>query len=571
MTPVLKVEDLRVSFKTNEGIVKAVRGISFDLYKNETLCIVGESGCGKSVTSKAILSILESNAFIEEGRILFEGKDLLKTEEKELNKIRGKKISMIYQDTLSTLNPIMTVGKQIEEAIIKRNQREKEESKIILKYYESILNKEHISLCTKSNKNEDNIFSEYKDILDKKIKDLSIEYLRYLNDIYSIINRISLLETISDKELKEINDLINKKKNKIKKYQCFNINIFSSFISSFTSLYKSYLKSFSLAKKRISLLNKYNADDYYALNDNIKAKNSEIVLTPNMILKKIKTIVDEFSLSLRLEINNKNLYDINIIDNEINRSIKCLNYKETNKEIKNEVISLLKEVGLEENIYKMYPFELSGGMRQRVVIAISLSCSPEILIADEPTTALDVSIQRQIIMLLERIKKERNLSLIFITHDFSLVSRLADRVIVMYGGKIVEYGTVYDIFYDPRHPYTWALLGSIPDNKEEGKLLSIKGSVPNMLLIDRGDIFRTRNEYALKQDGLQMPSLFKISPSHYAATWLLHEFSKDVDFPEIIYNRIKKAYIDNKDLMPSYILKKNSILDKVKEDLNNGR
>jgi oligopeptide/dipeptide ABC transporter ATP-binding protein len=179
-------------------------------------------------------------------------------------------------------------------------------------------------------------------------------------------------------------------------------------------------------------------------------------------------------------------------------------------------------------------------MRQRIVIAIALAANPDILICDEPTTALDVTIQAQILELINKLKKERNLSVIFITHDLGVVANMADRIAVMYAGKIVERGTAEDVFYDPRHPYTWALLSSMPDLDTNEKLDAIPGTPPNMIYPPKGDAFAARNKYALKIDFEEQPPEFKISDSHAASTWLLHPDAPKVDIPKIITDRIER-------------------------------
>ena len=326
MEPILQVKDLVVSFRAYAGKVQAVRGVSFDLFKGETLCIVGESGSGKSVTTKAVLGILPKNGMIENGEIWYEGKDMVKFKEEDFYKIRGKKISLVFQDPLSALNPIMKIGKQIMEALI---------------------------------------------------------------------------------------------------------------------------------------------------------------------------------LSLKMP----------------------------KAQAKKKALDLMKAVGIPEPEirFEQYPFQFSGGMRQRIVIAIALSCQPKILICDEPTTALDVTIQAQILELINKLKRERNLSVIFITHDLGVVANMADRIAVMYAGKIVEYGTVDEVFYDPRHPYTWALLQAMPDLNTTGKLSAIPGAPPDMLHPPVGDAFAPRNPYALEIDFEQAPPMFQISPTHAAATWLLHPNAPKVE------------------------------------------
>ena len=210
--------------------------------------------------------------------------------------------------------------------------------------------------------------------------------------------------------------------------------------------------------------------------------------------------------------------------------------------IRIQAIRLLEEVGIPEPAtrFGQYPFELSGGMRQRIVIAIALSANPDILICDEPTTALDVTIQAQILELINVIKKERNLSVIFITHNLGVVANMADRIAVMYAGKIVEHGTAEEIFYQPAHPYTWALLSSMPDLETTERLESIPGTPPNMIYPPKGDAFAERNKYALEIDFELEPPLFEVTPTHYAATWLLHPNAPKVEMPALIKARIER-------------------------------
>lgn len=334
----LVVNDLRVDFKTHNGVVKAIRGASFELYQGETLAIVGESGSGKSVTTKVLMGILAKNGTITNGEVLYKGTDLCQISNKQFIQFRGKEIAMIFQDPMTSLNPTMTVGKQIREAVM-----------------------EHTKLNRKAAK----------------------------------IRAIELIELVG-------------------------------------------------------------------------------------------------------------------IVNPVER-------------------------------YKQYPHQLSGGMRQRIVIAIALACEPKILIADEPTTALDVTIQAQILELIKSLQKQIGLSIIFITHDLGVVANMADRVAVMYAGKIVEYGTVEEIFNAPAHPYTWGLLSSVPDmaNKEID-LYSIPGSPPNMLYPPVGDAFALRSEYALNIDFEEEPPMFKISETHYAATWLLDPRAPKVELPLFLRQRLQK-------------------------------
>lgn len=222
--------------------------------------------------------------------------------------------------------------------------------------------------------------------------------------------------------------------------------------------------------------------------------------------------------------------------------------KITRREAAAEAVRLLKEVGItdSEGCMKQYPHQLSGGMRQRVVIAVALACNPEILICDEPTTALDVTIQAKILELIRRLQAERNLSVIYITHDLGVVAKVADDVAVMYAGKIVERGTAREVFYDPRHPYTWGLLSSIPNLEvKEKRLSAIPGSPPSFLREIKGDAFAPRNPYALKIDFEKEPPMFRVSDTHYAATWLLHPDAPSHEMPEALKNRIAAMLADS--------------------------
>lgn len=215
----------------------------------------------------------------------------------------------------------------------------------------------------------------------------------------------------------------------------------------------------------------------------------------------------------------------------------------THREAKERALRIMAEVGIPEpeRRFDQYPFEFSGGMRQRIVIAIALTAEPDVLICDEPTTALDVTIQAQILELINRLKKAHHMSVIFITHDLGVVANMADRVAVMYAGKIVEYGTAKDVFYAPAHPYTWALLSSIPDVDSKEKLEAIPGTPPNMLFPPVGDAFALRSKYAMAVDFKKEPPMFMISPTHYAATWLLDERAPKATMPKIVSTRIANS------------------------------
>lgn len=331
---VLSVRNLEVNFKTFAGTVYAIRGVSFDLHKGETLAIVGESGSGKTVTTRSIMGLLSKSATISNGEILFNGDNLVKKSRKEMENIRGSQIAMIFQDPMTSLNPTLSIGRQLIEVLTKHRGMTKSEA------------------------------------------------------------------------------------------------------------------------------------------------------------------VDE-------------------------------------------AISLLDLCGIKSPAQRLkdYPHQFSGGQRQRIVIAIALAGDPEVLIADEPTTALDVTIQAQIIELLQKIQQQKGMAIIFITHDLGVVANVADRVAVMYAGKIVEIGDVDGIYYNPQHPYTWGLLSAMPTPQSSGKLYAIPGTPPNLLRPPKGDAFAYRNEYALAIDFEQQPPMFQVSDTHYAATWLLHPNAPKVTPPTNIVER----------------------------------
>jgi oligopeptide transport system ATP-binding protein len=485
---VMEVKELTISFKTNQGFVRAVRDISFDLYEGETLAIVGESGSGKSVSTRAIMGILAGNGVINKGQILYEGEDLTTISEEDFHKIRGKKLGMIFQDPMSSLNPIMKIGRQITEAML--------------------LNGNHLK-----NMKKNLVHSERVAILNAKKEILTIKK-NYLDEIKKINNEYNIQS--SDKYSKSS---VNKTevKERINKLKTHRNNQLKTVLKSLKPLKANYKFKLKDANKKVK--------DFCVTE---KDKSDKII--KDLIFKS-----KEFAIKSNKE---KKLEIQQLIINEKERFKRVK--RVTKREAHERAVKIVKEVGIDnpEKRLKQYPFQLSGGMRQRIVIAIALTADPEVLICDEPTTALDVTIQAQILELIFKIKKERSLTVIFITHDLGVVANIADRIIVMYAGKIVEYGTAEEIFYDPRHPYTWALLSSMPDLNSKERLVSIPGTPPDMLYPPKGDAFAYRSEYALEIDFEEEPPFFKISDTHYSATWLLHENAPKVEKPITISNRI---------------------------------
>ena len=621
---VLEVKDLRVNFKSDSGLVHAVRGVSFDLYKGETLCIVGESGSGKSVTSKTIMGILPVNAIISSGQILYDGEDLVRVSEEEFHRIRGHKIGMIFQDPLSSLNPIMKVGKQIIEAtMINRNVLKRRFNELISKELVTLRN-EKASVIYEESKMENEVESlklmitKLDNAIKTSVKTQNVEELNKINKVIKdyFINLHSItesqiedlkanIERINETSINE-NILVNKNIKELR-IETLNIRIaqcekdlnieykeeesraliqqrIKTLKSNFKVLKERYKhlkpllkdalkQSKDIAKidnkkyyqqlveekdNKISVLKQHLSNVLNEINSIVPSLNEEERKLYDLLTKKKKSkkksVITGIATAIEKEeeivsTNNCELDKLLAQKKEIEAEIEKVNSdfvnstKITYSEAKKIALNVMKEVGipLPEQRFNQYPFEFSGGMRQRIVIAIALTANPDILICDEPTTALDVTIQAQILELINRLKRERQLSCIFITHDLGVVANMADRVAVMYAGKIVEYGTSYEVFFDPKHPYTWALLSSIPDIDSKEKLESIPGTPPDMRFPIEGDAFALRSKYAMAIDFKSEPPYFKVSPTHYAATWLLHPKAKKVEMTKIVKTRIENA------------------------------
>lgn len=535
----ISVKDLTVSFRTTQGMVRAVRGVSFDLYKGETLAIVGESGSGKSVSSRAIIGILAGNAVIDKGHIIYEDQDLTKIPEEEFHKIRGNKIGMIFQDPLSSLNPIMRIGKQITEGMIINGKRIKNRYKALIHDEKmKIINAklEIIELQRQYEMNEDPETQMSKETFQKKVSEIKAkmpEFKKALKAKSVIAKKQVKAEYKAEKEntQKRINELLPKVKSAQESANNSKLGIQKA-VSETKAAYQ---------KKLLDLKTKFGGETS-------KIKRAEFTAEQKVLKADYKEKLNEARAPYtQAKANLKAAKQAVEHEKEMLRRY----VKVTKKEAHERAIQIMTEVGIPEpkKRFKMYPFQFSGGMRQRIVIAIALTADPEVLICDEPTTALDVTIQAQILDLIKKLKEERGLSVIFITHDLGVVANVSDRVAVMYAGKIVEYGTSDEIFYNPRHPYTWALLSSMPDLNSSDRLTAIQGTPPNMLFPPAGDAFAERNPYAMEIDFKQEPPVFKINDDHYAATWLLHPDAPKVDIPELIQTRIKRMEEKSKEMM----------------------
>ena len=689
MGKILDVKNLRISFRTNNGRVKAVRDISFDLNKGETIAIVGESGSGKSVTARAMMGILAGNAIVEGGEIHYDGMDLMKISEEEFHELRGNRISMIFQDPLSSLNPIVKIGKQLTEAMILNGASAQKDAKNIFDKTTKLLEdtmtgadaKKNVEILKKfievSNKHE----QEYNDAYDKlesvivdaerlrievigkktttvpkNVKALVEDAKKVCNPFLvnaadtqytDLVAKLDAEGKAYGKEgansatvielLEELKALLSEVRVARKEVapNFFTLGYYIAYASNAKSLDElasdvagmnqmtreyidsNYMSAFlvdieealkisynaSTEKKKVAFANAETMLAYLQAGNidvkELKAKSEELIKLVEESINRLSLVKDstaytfksamghavaEYTEAMRLKNKSrlskaeKVAFDNTDFDLVLTNMIVCVTrliedyepqleasdavfsddavamidylkaqgakmvYKVTKAKAKNRAIQLMEEVGIPEaeKRYNQYPFEFSGGMRQRIVIAIALSANPDILICDEPTTALDVTIQSQILELINKLKEERQLSVIFITHDLGVVANMADKIAVMYAGKIVEYGTVDDIFYEPKHPYTWALLSSMPDIYTEERLEAIPGTPPDMTMPPVGDAFAARNKYALKIDYEQQPPMFKVSDTHYAATWLLHPDAPKVEPPRIVTDRIER-------------------------------
>ena len=573
----LSLKNVWVKFKVRGRELTAIRGISLDIYENEAIAIVGESGSGKSVLTKALSGMLDSNGYISEGEILFNNNELSETNAK-LN-YRAKRIINIVANKLNRFSKLEN-GALIYQKIIELNNdknkrmRLKDEEQLEFDKKINSLNYELIEL-----KNQKQALDNFKD--KEQIKVLKIKINNIKNEIYSInlekklLNKHYILEAKNDKDYlnqynktisklnKEYKELINldideeiKKRNLIIAKEIYlSIGRYNVLLQ-----YKYIIKLLIAFKRAMRIgIDLSNEELLNKVFDNVLFRVKYIKEEDNLIkgncildLAKIKYTKDwqQIRGSKIATVFQDPMTSLNPIVT-IGKQITSIIMKHQNCnviEARKRAIILMKKVGISnpEKRFDDYPFQYSGGMRQRIVIAIALSCKPKVLICDEPTTALDVTIQAQILKLIKDLQKEFHFTIIFITHDLGVVANIADRVAVLYAGQIVELGSAREIFYDPRHPYTWALLSSLPQLAKKGeKLYSINGTPPSLYNKIIGDPFALRNPYCLKIDTIMEPPLFKISETHYAKTWLCDPRAPKIPKPDIITNiheKLLKAF-----------------------------
>lgn len=573
----LSVRDLEVKFRVRGRILKAIRGISLDIYENESIAIVGESGSGKSVFTKTFAGMLDSNGFVSNGHIVFHDEELADTRV-QLNDKARRNIASIKEklDTFSRLEPGASVYREIlaleaekrnryEISEEERLAQEKELKELVFQRTEVYNHK--TALDRSRDKEEIKTAQETISRLDTQIKELEArnkERIRKQKESAEHDTEYNKQYAKREAELKEKYDkLIHKELSKDvldrneKLAKEIYLSVARGDLIRRRKVMNQLMESFKDAMK-LGIDWKDEAQ-HNGIYDGIVPRvkyvsetNSELIGYCILDLaymqfpkdwaqvrgKKIATVFQDPMTSLNPIIT-------------IGKQISSIIIKHQNcseAQARMQALDLMHKVGIPNPAarYDDYPFQYSGGMRQRIVIAIALSCQPKILICDEPTTALDVTIQAQILQLIKDLQKEFNYTIVFITHDLGVVANIADRVAVVYGGQIVELGTVEDVFYDPRHPYTWALLSSLPQLAEpDTELYSITGTPPSLYNEITGDAFAPRNPYCMKIDTLLEPPMFSVSDTHFAKTWLLDPDAPKIEKPEIICNlheRLMHAY-----------------------------
>lgn len=573
----LSIKDLHVQFRVRGRILTAIRGVSLDIFENESIAIVGESGSGKSVFVKTFAGMLDENGYISSGDIIYNDEELSDTVV-SYSKVAKK----IVDNTWKKLNDFskLEFGSDIYKQILE-------------------LKKEKEMKMTLSSEEFDQFEEQIKDLNYQKTEEFN---LKQTYDPKHEKDKILKSSVLIKEYAQKIKELEEKKKELIKNHRkkiLKNVEYLEDYKKRMDALKEEYVKTIDqeiseetkqrnliIAKeiylsvgryellKRMSLVNKlikafkqamrFNTD----LNDEetrnkifdtvvfrvkyLDENETRLHGTCILNLAKIKYTQDwqqirGTKVATVFQDPMSSLNPIITIGKQIS-SIIMKHQKCSEVEARARAIELMKKVGIPnaENRYDDYPFQYSGGMRQRIVIAIALSCQPKILVCDEPTTALDVTIQAQILKLIKDLQKEFNYTIVFITHDLGVVANIAERVAVIYAGQIVEVGTVEEVFYDPRHPYTWALLSSLPQLASKNqKLYSITGTPPSLYNKIIGDPFAPRNPYCLKIDTLMDSPVFKVTDTHYAKTWLLDPRSPKVEKPETIqdiHEKLMKAF-----------------------------
>lgn len=564
----LSIKDLRVRFRVRGRKLTAIRNVSLDIYEDESIAIVGESGSGKSVFTKTFAGMLDSNGYIDKGKIIFSDEELADTHVV----LRGNARSVIANakrklDEASKLELGKTFYQEMEALRQEKEQksgldaaeekkREDAIAELGMKRTDAYNLKQ--TLDPKADKAQiKQLAAEIKE-MDKQIVSMTKDIVKQGFQAEKLVDqdeaymaeyksRMAQLQREYDQAVQgEISEDTRKRNEILAKEIYLSVGRYGFFKR--MSLVKNLLKVLEDAMRQGKDLN--DEETRNEVFDQVAFRVKYLDETENSLHgvcvlnlanvkyakdwgqirgKKIATVFQDPMTSLNPIIT-------------IGKQITSVIMKHqgcSEVEARAKALELMHKVGIPnaEKRFDDYPFQYSGGMRQRIVIAIALSCQPKILICDEPTTALDVTIQAQILKLIKDLQKEFHYTIVFITHDLGVVANIADRVAVLYAGQIVELGTVEEVFYDPRHPYTWALLSSLPQLAQRNtKLYSITGTPPSLYNTIVGDAFAPRNPYCMKIDTLEEPPMFQVTETHFAKTWLLDPRSPKIEKPEIIQN-----------------------------------
>ena len=568
----LSVRDLEVKFRVRGRILTAIRGISLDIYEDETIAIVGESGSGKSVFTKTFAGMLDSNGFIDKGSVVFNDPELADTSV-ALNEGARRSIRSAADrlDSLCRKEHGAEIYRQILALESERKQKsslsEEEDERFNKEIQELVYQRTEAGNLKQTfdpKKEKDKIQETAAEIdrLDKAIKEAQARRDALVREHKKALESDTAYNQHYTETMAELKSRYEKAcaQEVTEEQKARNLSLAKEFYLS-TGRYGFFKRS-----KSINALVD-NAGKAMKLGVDLSGDEGRDSLYPAGVLRCRVEDEDEQHLHgtcicdmARIrdpgdwsQIRGKriatvfqdpmtSLNPIITIGRQITSVI--LKHQDCSElEARARALELMRKVGIPnaENRFDDYPFQYSGGMRQRIVIAIALSCQPKILICDEPTTALDVTIQAQILKLIKDLQKEFHFTIVFITHDLGVVANVADRVAVLYAGQLVELGTVEEIFYDPRHPYTWALLSSLPQLAQKDTVLySIAGTPPSLYNKIIGDAFAPRNPYCMKIDTIQEPPMFQVSETHFAKTWLLDPRAPKIEKPDIIHDTHEK-------------------------------
>ena len=560
----LSIKDLDVKFRVRGRILTAIRGISLDIYENESIAIVGESGSGKSVFTKTFAGMLDSNGYIDNGSIIFSDDELADTVVKldagarslmdrarrkldeyshlELGAATYRKILELESEKKEK-SGLSSAEQEAQEAELKELQHQRTELYNLKQTYDPAKEKDKIRAAAKSIKEYDAKIKELnkrnEQLAKEKKHNVSVdaEYMKRYEDEHA------RLQAQYEGEIKgEVSQEALKRNEILAKEIYLSVGRYG------LKKRHQYANQLLKALKKAMELGVDLSDDAQrnAVFDNVTFRVQYLDETPEQLhgtcilnLANVKYSKDWSKIRGRriatvFQDPMTSLNPIITIGKQITSVI--LKHQDCSEmEARNRALDLMNKVGIPNAAARFddYPFQYSGGMRQRIVIAIALSCQPKILICDEPTTALDVTIQAQILKLIKDLQREFNYTIVFITHDLGVVANIADRVAVLYAGQIIELGKVDEVFYDPRHPYTWALLSSLPQLAQKNtKLYSITGTPPSLYNQIVGDAFAPRNPYCLEIDTLLEPPMFQVTETHFAKTWLLDPRAPKLEKPE---------------------------------------